>query len=370
MVKCNDPDCCSSLRSSLATYLPDKCVPYPRKFFRDDTSGLVKVLPVDETNPKAQFATLSQIIQFHALLEHPIDGLPFHKIPFDLYCPSLGVDELCKRYCEKCDEIFPSGAAKQRHHKAMHVQVRRVGRPARRVTTPNDHTSSQNISGTRRSLDAPPNSNNHTNMPNLHLHPPRHHTTMPNSNQTTTTIPNHHLTMSAGHHTMPDHHTMFNHHTSILAHRDPAQLSHHHLPNDTTPNTYHASSHHVSADHMTHMSSGYHNPNDDGDNFISEHYSPTVIVDKRFDPHHGEEYLCQFHSVDNRAPPTLEWTRESEIHSLPSFRTLVQQCSHLQQEAEIAFRSQRTRDCFAQIPDPNLRNWVLSEIYETEDADN
>ena len=108
IVKCDDINCCSPLRTNLKSILADGFLPPP--------------IPYECTNIGINYGEKSRNIgSFNGLLQRlALNNIQpqtkFLQLPFDYYCPTIE-EKLTERSCEICGLYLPSKTAKTSHNK-------------------------------------------------------------------------------------------------------------------------------------------------------------------------------------------------------------------------------------------------------------
>jgi len=104
IVKCDDINCCKPRRSTISNVLPNRFLPAPARFDKNENG--VFLASID--NDSAHFGTLSTRSLLSSFI--PID------LPFDRFCPSVQ-DSLHERICNKCNIYHCSEKALEQHRR-------------------------------------------------------------------------------------------------------------------------------------------------------------------------------------------------------------------------------------------------------------
>ena len=102
IVKCNDIQCCKPRRSTISNVLPNRFIPSPVKYGKNEQG--VFMASID--NDSAHYGSLSDRALLSSFI--PVDML------FDRYCPSVQ-DNLHKRTCGRCSIYHCSASALTLH---------------------------------------------------------------------------------------------------------------------------------------------------------------------------------------------------------------------------------------------------------------
>ena len=117
IVKCTDVSCCKPFRyPQFQTILPNRFLPYPRVLQHTELG--IEALPLKDPIPADRhFCKLSALLLLQDI--HPDINTNQIKLrkpyPFDLYCPSVSMEDLQKKQCESCGMNFPTVVAKTNH---------------------------------------------------------------------------------------------------------------------------------------------------------------------------------------------------------------------------------------------------------------
>lgn len=126
IVKCNDTSCCKPPRSSIFNLLKNRFMPIPRVV---STTGGLHCEKPGSISQQGHFASLPL-----CLIDLPLPDTGIAP-NFDMYCPSLTVEQQKKRTCKSCLLYFPSAAAMNRHRVAC-CSTRRA-RPSASIESEN-----------------------------------------------------------------------------------------------------------------------------------------------------------------------------------------------------------------------------------------
>lgn len=107
IVKCQQDDCCTPLRSCIGMFLPSRFLPPPVAFKYNPS---LSVATVAEVNSDCRYASLYQNM---ALLDAT-------QLTYDEYCPSLDSKVKRQRVCDQCGLYFGSVALLKNHKNAQH----------------------------------------------------------------------------------------------------------------------------------------------------------------------------------------------------------------------------------------------------------
>jgi len=126
VVKCTNVSCCKPFRyPQFQTILPNRFLPYPR-VFRHTELGIEALPPKDPIPADRHFCKLSALLLLQDI--HPDITTDQNKLrnpyPFDLYCPSVSMEDLQKRQCESCGMNFTTVVAKTNHSRICRKQKR------------------------------------------------------------------------------------------------------------------------------------------------------------------------------------------------------------------------------------------------------
>jgi hypothetical protein len=108
IVKCRDLKCCQAPRSSILDILPDRFIPPPIRYVRQDSGPA----PAPIESEEGRFGSLGQ----HFLLKALDPNTEFLQMPFDLYCPSIQ-DKMAQRIYGRCGLYFSTVLALNNHRK-------------------------------------------------------------------------------------------------------------------------------------------------------------------------------------------------------------------------------------------------------------
>ena len=117
VVKCDDTDCCSPLRTNLKSYLGGQFLPAPVKYTKNSTG----IVPASRGNDDSgKFIGLSHRLCLRKLdPQYHLQGKYRFPIPFDYYCPSLTDKQLEERIFKELGIYFASKKTQTAHSK-MH----------------------------------------------------------------------------------------------------------------------------------------------------------------------------------------------------------------------------------------------------------
>ena len=108
IVKCEDPDCCSQMRTVWKSVIPSGFLPAPAPI---NIEKGVSVPVKQNTKKTDKYPNHWKRLAITDLV--PYTG--FIHMPYDWHCPSI--KNINKRICKECDVYFPSMAAVTRHRR-------------------------------------------------------------------------------------------------------------------------------------------------------------------------------------------------------------------------------------------------------------
>lgn len=105
--KCDDRSCCKEFRSGIKDILPERFIPPPVLYIRNEKG--VK----SSENMTGHFNSLSWRLALKCPIEHP-----YHVLPFDYYCSSIR-ENIEERMCEFCG-LYCSSKISVKSHVKLH----------------------------------------------------------------------------------------------------------------------------------------------------------------------------------------------------------------------------------------------------------
>jgi len=123
VVKCTDVSCCKPFRCpQLRMILPNRFLPYPR-LFQHTEFGIKALPPKDSIPADPHFCKLSALLLLQDTHPDITNQIKVRQpYPFDLYCPSVSMEDLQKRQCNICGMNFPTVVAKTNHSRICRSQ--------------------------------------------------------------------------------------------------------------------------------------------------------------------------------------------------------------------------------------------------------